>query len=275
MGLLRVLGSLLLLCGSAAAAWDPERSTCVSCHEEEQEEELSRPVREWREDVHVRAEVSCDGCHGGDPRANDPEESMSERAGYVGVPAWNEIPELCGQCHEEIAESYLKGALGRSVGEGGRPPTCVTCHMRGAHRVRPPDAKEILADEHHAELDAFLRPGRTREVILALRQQERGIRDRVEAAERKGMDGTPLRAPLRYVRDTYVRAMHSFEIERLEKTAGLAREDLEGLAARARAYDAEAAFRLRYGLAVVAILAAIFAVLLRLRLALARRERAS
>lgn len=275
MRALWVCGSLLLSCGSAAGAWDPEQSTCVSCHEEEEEEELSRPVREWREDVHVLAEVSCDGCHGGDPRASDPEESMSERAGYVGVPAWQEVPELCGQCHEEIAESYVKGALGRSVVEGGKPPTCVTCHMRGAHRVRPPDAKVILAERHHAELEAFLRPARTREVILALRERERAIRDRVEAAERKGMDGAPLRAPLRYVRDTYIRAMHSFEIERLEKTAGLAREDLEGLAVRAEAYDAEAAFRLRYGLAVVTVLAAILAVLLRLRLAPERGERAS
>ncbi len=271
----------LLLLGAVLALATPTRAqptdegTCVSCHEREEVEEIRRPVSEWRLGVHAHAEVSCDGCHGGDPRREGLEESMSVEAGYLGTPPWSEMADFCGACHEEIATSYRQGALGRMIQQGRKPPSCANCHMRGSHEIRPPQVTEILAEERDARLRDFLDPARTREVVAPLRERERELSRRIARVARKGLDDARLRYPLGYARERYIRALHTFEVERLDEAGAIAHEELDHLAASAEAYEREADFRRRYGLLVVGTLAVMLLVLLWIRLAPGGAERAS
>jgi len=97
--------ALLSLVASGSVRAEKQVNTCIGCHVDSDEEELSSPVEEWGRSVHATVEVSCDACHGGDPLEEDEELSMSEDdAGFVGMPSWDEVPEMCGNCHEHILE---------------------------------------------------------------------------------------------------------------------------------------------------------------------------
>ncbi|MHC4511564.1 MAG: multiheme c-type cytochrome, partial [Planctomycetota bacterium] len=41
-------------------------NACVSCHQN-LPGKLSAIVQEWRQSIHFQNNVTCDGCHGGDP----------------------------------------------------------------------------------------------------------------------------------------------------------------------------------------------------------------
>jgi hypothetical protein len=102
------------------------------------------------EDVHFGQ--GCDACHQGDVKARTKEEAHS---GFVKRPS--DDPALCGQCHEEIAESYKTSlhntAAGLRHGVSGRfaggemqafdgkvfEKSCRTCHAScGECHVKSP-----------------------------------------------------------------------------------------------------------------------------------------
>ncbi|MFC2084584.1 cytochrome c3 family protein [Bacteroidota bacterium] len=71
---------------------------CLTCHKEL--EYLPEDYSEF--DVHMRSEISCAGCHGGNPLLADEEKAMSDGEGFIGVPSKDEIPMFCGKCHSNI-----------------------------------------------------------------------------------------------------------------------------------------------------------------------------
>jgi hypothetical protein len=75
-----------------------EEDQCIICH---QEIELM-PQDFHESDIHLQAGLSCAGCHGGDPKAEDMEESMSPKKGFIGIPSRLETPKFCGKCHSNI-----------------------------------------------------------------------------------------------------------------------------------------------------------------------------
>src|SRR5208282_6278290 len=123
--------------------------TCASCHSNPQflarhKIPFAHPVELYRQSVHGKAIVDGDGaaatcsdCHGshGILPARDPRSKVSH---------WN-IPATCGQCHAEIAKTYLESAHGQamSAGEQGAP-VCSDCH--GEHLILGPKEPESLVN---------------------------------------------------------------------------------------------------------------------------------
>jgi Cytochrome c3 len=104
-----------------------ERNVCIDCHTSDLMREDYRGIpAEWRKSVHYQNEVSCQNCHGGDPK--DAARSMKPESGFVGVPKPKKIPEFCGKCHLGIKENYLESGHGKALMTTGRGPNCVTCH---------------------------------------------------------------------------------------------------------------------------------------------------
>jgi hypothetical protein len=100
----------------------------------------------WENSVHAKVKVGCADCHGGDPRTDDINESMSPAAGYIGVPSRQDIPEICGGCHSDVERmrqydlptdqyiKYLESVHGKKLKEGDtNVATCADCH--GTHDV--------------------------------------------------------------------------------------------------------------------------------------------
>lgn len=151
-GLALVVVRLLVPSGSPAQV---QQDTCLRCHRIIDDERYSRPVEEFQGDIHAEKGFGCVSCHGGNstllgPAAKDPQW------GYIGIPARQEIPELCGRCHsdpefmkrynpslrvDQVAE-YRTSVHGQRLFELGDPlvATCTDCHS--AHSIRRPDVPE-------------------------------------------------------------------------------------------------------------------------------------
>ncbi|MGD8395534.1 MAG: cytochrome c3 family protein, partial [Candidatus Eiseniibacteriota bacterium] len=138
---------LAAICFAAAPA---AADQCIECHLALDDETLTPPASGFDDDVHSHAEVSCAGCHGGDPTSDDAEVAMDPARGFVGIPEPSAIPSLCGRCHgdesfmrrfapslptDQEAKYWTSGhgeALAAGVNEAA---TCVSCH--GVHGIRP------------------------------------------------------------------------------------------------------------------------------------------
>lgn len=81
----------------------------------------------------------------------------------VGAPSRLKIPEICGKCHTEIAETYLTSVHGQEVSENGNAnaAVCIDCHT--THDIQSPsDTSTRLAitrncgNCHEEELDSYM-----------------------------------------------------------------------------------------------------------------------
>ena len=120
-----------------------DTNTCISCHQELEEEDMRAPVTGMQLDVHARHGLSCVDCHGGDATAEDVDEAMSEEKGYVGVPDRETMPGFCGRCHQDATymrkfnpglrvdqvELYWTSVHGQKLKSGDeKVATCTDCH---------------------------------------------------------------------------------------------------------------------------------------------------
>ena len=124
----------------------PKDDQCIKCHLEE--EILPEGIN--MSDAHLQKGLSCAGCHGGDPASEDMEESMSKKAGFIGIPAPQQIPGLCGKCHSSIeimrqfqpriqtdqVKQFFTSIHGKKLKAGDtKAANCVSCHS--SHSILP------------------------------------------------------------------------------------------------------------------------------------------
>jgi hypothetical protein len=120
-----------------APAVSPNR--CVECHARlNAPRELAGRYLDWHFSKHARANVTCEKCHGGDPDAKD------ATAAHKGILASSQpesrlnrknLPETCGACHREIANSFFESTHYKRLKESGMGPSCTTCHMHMASTI--------------------------------------------------------------------------------------------------------------------------------------------
>jgi hypothetical protein len=139
---------LILLHFSLILAQDEEVSKeadqCLVCHQDVE----VLPEDFHKEDIHLQKGLSCAGCHGGDITKEDMDEAKSRKAGFIGVPSKQEIPQFCGKCHADIAimreyqprittdqvEQYYTSVHGKKLKTGDQKVAdCTSCHS--AHGI--------------------------------------------------------------------------------------------------------------------------------------------
>jgi predicted CXXCH cytochrome family protein len=116
-----------------------ENDQCFTCHQEDD----SLPEDFNKEDIHLKAGLSCSGCHGGDASNEDMDEAMSPENGFVGIPSKSEIPQFCGKCHSNInfmrkyqpripsdqVQQYFTSIHGQKLKMGDtKVADCISCH---------------------------------------------------------------------------------------------------------------------------------------------------
>ena len=139
---------LLLLLALSLALWCPARpagaaeveveDACTACHRDPsllvKNKKLYDYFQQWDGSIHQQEGVTCDKCHGGDPRAaqKDPAHGKGVAASNISSGIhYRNIPRTCGKCHEDILEGFQKSNHFEHVaaeGEDAQGPTCVTCH---------------------------------------------------------------------------------------------------------------------------------------------------
>jgi len=140
----------------------PTDNACVSCHQN-LTGKLSTVVQEWRHSVHFQNQVTCDGCHGGDPALKreqfdndevfknrshlqrDREFSLIDRPGesFTSAARGRSVSYFCGKCHSLIKEKHL----GSPHGDLGNP-TCLYCHGQGSHAIEKSSVQIIDLKSH-------------------------------------------------------------------------------------------------------------------------------
>ena len=164
--------------GQAATAGDPDAPTCVSCHGpihqiqtssdaastvakknlpdtcascHSSQQFLSRhkipfahPVELYKQSVHGRAVVDGDGaaatcsdCHGS--HGILPSQDARSKVNHFN------IPTTCGECHSDIAKTYLESVHGQAMKNGvSGAPVCSDCH--GEHLILAPKEPASLVN---------------------------------------------------------------------------------------------------------------------------------
>jgi hypothetical protein len=236
-------------------------STCVTCHEVEPDEELAVPVPEWRESVHAKHFVSCDACHGGDPRVEDADESMSEEAGFLELPSWTEMADHCGACHEEIAETWTAGRFGRALAKG-RVATCTDCHMQDGHRIRDAAPEEMITRGSCPACPTTPDPEASLATILQVERAKDALVEGIDVVEQKGIDMTDFRLGAAQVHAAFARTVHEFADDSMRAAQALAVAQFTGLGEQVAALEVEADARRRLGVGLLGALALLFLALI-------------
>jgi len=134
-------------------------NTCIICHTQ-LGKKTAEWVEKWRSSIHGESDVTCSGCHGGDPTSfNRPK---SKDSGFVGAPSRNELPEFCARCHSNPSwmrqfnkrtdqlSLYKTSVHGKALFEDGdeNVAICTDCH--GRHDIKKPS--DFESNAHHEKI---------------------------------------------------------------------------------------------------------------------------
>ena len=117
--------------------------TCIRCHEDEditeRHADLPKPkvIKAYEKSVHGRGffekglvvSAECIDCHTAHAvyPASDPRSPLYK----------TKVPDVCGRCHTNIRDQYLRSVHGRAVASGIlEAPVCTDCH--GEHEILAP-----------------------------------------------------------------------------------------------------------------------------------------
>lgn len=142
-GKLLLLGFFIFLAFAPTAPgeiFQAESDNCVKCHLQATGRAFE-VVGVHRTSAHARAEISCGGCHGGDPEQVDKQKAHSGK--FTGKPERAELLSICGNCHERQLDQFRSSR--HFPDTSGRPRLdCVDCH--GAHSIGNPPESFSLAN---------------------------------------------------------------------------------------------------------------------------------
>ncbi|MBI3680702.1 MAG: cytochrome c3 family protein [Acidobacteria bacterium] len=139
---------LLLAVWAALGIGLAAKDTCLDCHSV-LDGKLQAPAAAFAGDVHAKRGFHCSDCHGGDPNAEDPQQSMSRAKGYLGKAPRTAIPKVCARCHSDAnlihkfrpqqrvdqLALYQTSVHGKRLAAGdNKVATCIDCHS--VHDIR-------------------------------------------------------------------------------------------------------------------------------------------
>jgi len=134
-----VLAALILPVPYGRAESKPtkaETNTCVACHRTAAAaasfgSRTQDQFLHWYGAVHGRKGVTCENCHGGDPK--NPDKNGAHR-GVLSTrdpksPVYfKNVPRTCGRCHREVFRQFTTSKHYRDLKNDSRAPICITCH---------------------------------------------------------------------------------------------------------------------------------------------------
>ncbi len=153
----------LVVAGPVAAQDIPEtlqNDQCIACHSDVG----YLPDGLLLAGPHMRAELSCAGCHGGDNTTDD--EEIAHAGTFRGVPDAASIPAFCGRCHSDLGfmrsyspsastdqvANYYTSVHGQKLRTGDtHVAQCASCHT--AHAVLP--ASDARSSVHPMNVPAL------------------------------------------------------------------------------------------------------------------------
>lgn len=267
-----ILVLVILVGGGSRRPWaqEAEIGSCQECHLKEKEKKLRDPVQDWQKSVHAAHQVSCDGCHGGNPKARTKETAKSTKNGYLGKPEEEQVPDFCGQCHSTERESFLKGPHGEALKAGTDAPSCTVCH--GFHNVKPPSLKRIITEDDCSDCHDFDNSKKVKQGLMRINDRVKKANLLLAEVWRKGMSVDPMRRDLRGVKEEVVKLVHEMSVNRTIQQEKQLTSLMEKIGENLSRLDREANHRRFVGMISIGFLLVTLAVAIGYRRTLVHRD---
>jgi predicted CXXCH cytochrome family protein len=128
---------------NAAAPAARAKDSCFDCHGV-----MEGTSAVFKDDVHYKNTLSCADCHGGDPKEDTANASMSPDRGFKVRVTRQGTPDYCGRCHSDATfmakynprekvdqlALYKTSIHARELAAGKKAAECVDCHS--VHNIR-------------------------------------------------------------------------------------------------------------------------------------------
>ncbi|MBU3967293.1 MAG: ammonia-forming cytochrome c nitrite reductase subunit c552, partial [Euryarchaeota archaeon] len=118
----------------------------LECHEDRVRQLATANYQQWSESVHALKGVTCEVCHGGNPKVEDKagaHKNMVQRTDTESPVYYTNVPDTCGKCHAEEMEHFKNTMHYQRLKAESRAPSCVTCHR--PHTFKVLKASEMTA----------------------------------------------------------------------------------------------------------------------------------
>jgi formate-dependent nitrite reductase cytochrome c552 subunit len=230
---------------------------CITCHSA-MPGKFGEPVKQWKGSIHADNGISCNACHGGDPK--DAANAMKKERGFLGAPKYNDVPEFCGRCHVGVLKDYLSSAHGRALTRGG--PNCVICH--GSHQIVKASI-DLINEKSCSRCHSFERAKVIRTAMQETETMIVAIDTRIKAFKQVGTDTERMEKELFATRNSFHSLFHNVDVKKVTEESARIKGDLKKIESALAALDEQKQKRKLAGVFVVAgaLIAALVAHLLR------------
>jgi nitrate/TMAO reductase-like tetraheme cytochrome c subunit len=160
-----------------------EENVCISCHASDKMKPEFREITEaWQASWHAQNNISCESCHGGDPK--DAALAMSRERGFLGTPQPKNVPEFCGKCHVAIVTNFLESGHGKALKAGSKAPNCVTCH--GSHNIQKASIS-IISEQLCTKCHTYERAKIMKQALFLTENKIEELEKNLEDLKREGI----------------------------------------------------------------------------------------
>jgi Cytochrome c7 and related cytochrome c len=174
-----VLCAALIFSVSVHAAGNEEvRNSCVHCHSQLPNTSfVGVKSHSWKGSIHQKKGVTCDKCHGGNPRASGEKEAHRGVLGSSNPGStvyYKNVPATCGKCHGAEFYKFTQSLHYSRLESTGQGPDCVTCHGSMVTTILIPDTVAAVCERCHNERMGIFPyiPQKAKAVLLSLKVSE-------------------------------------------------------------------------------------------------------
>lgn len=114
----------------------------LECHEERVRKLATANYQQWSESVHALKGITCEACHGGDPKQATKEKAHTnfKNATDPDSPVYyTNVPKTCGKCHSRELTNFENSKHFQMLEALKLAPTCTTCHVPHTFTVMNPE----------------------------------------------------------------------------------------------------------------------------------------
>ena len=216
-----------------------EENLCISCHASDtMKPDFQSIVEAWQASWHAQNRISCEHCHGGDPK--DAALSMSRQRGFVGVPSSETVPEFCGKCHIGILSNFLESGHGKALKMSRKAPNCITCH--GSHNIQKASIN-IINEQLCSKCHSYERAKTMKQALFLTEKRITELEQALLNLKRQGFYAEADEKALFSTQAEFRTLFHTVDVDLVKEKTGVVSANLDKIEQNVRAAVWELGFR--------------------------------